>query len=266
MSMTTNKLAGKVALITGASSGIGKATALMFAESGIKVALVARREEKLKALKKELEHTGGAADYYVADVSREDEAKASVAWAVETFGAVDILVNNAGIVRPGTVERQDSQEWRDTFDLNVLAPMYMCQAVLPGMKKRQSGHIVNISSNAAKIPGGASQSSYAASKYAITALSSSLRRETGADGIRVTIIEPGTTETGVAESIPDEKLRQAMEQHMHKATNMQPEDMAAAILYAVSQPERVNVSEIWLTPTKVAETPSPTAGPAQGSN
>ncbi len=248
--MTSNKLAGKVALITGASSGIGRATALLFAEKGIKVALVARREQNLKALKKQIEHHGGSAEFRVADISTEDEAKAAVEWALQTFGVVDILVNNAGIVRPGMIESQDSQEWRDTFDLNVLAPMYMSQGVLPGMKKRQSGHIVNISSNAAKIPGGASQSSYAASKYAITALSSSLRRETAADGIRVTIIEPGTTETDVADSIPDEKFRGAMQEHMHKDINMQPEDMAAAILYAVSQPERVNVSEIWLTPTR----------------
>ena len=251
--MTANRLAGKVALITGASSGIGAATALMLAENGVKVALVARREEKLKALKKEIDHTGGTADFYVADVADEEQAKAAVAWALETFGAVDILVNNAGIVRPGMVASQDSQEWRDTFNLNVLAVMYMCQAVLPGMKQRQSGHIVNISSNAAKIPGGPSQSSYAASKYAITALSSSLRKETAADGLRVTIIEPGTTETDVADSIPDEKFRAAMQQHMHKAINMKPEDMAAAILYAVSQPERVNVSEIWLTPTRQQE-------------
>jgi len=241
---------GKVALITGASSGLGKATALMFSEAGIKVALVARRAELLGALKKEINHIGGTAEFFAADVADEDQAKAAANWALETFGAVDILVNNAGIIRPGKIESQKSQEWRDTFNINVLAVMYMSQALLPTMKNRGSGHIVNVSSNAAKIPGGASQASYAASKYAITALSSSMRRETAADGIRVTIIEPGTTETEVAESIPDEQLRGVLEVHMQNEINMQPEDIAGAILYAVSQPQRVNVSEMWLTPAR----------------
>ena len=246
----TTAIKNKTALITGASSGIGKATALLFSKMGINVALIARRQAMLDELTKEIESIGGTADYFVANIANEDEAKASVEWALQTFGAVDILINNAGIIRPGTIENQDSQEWRDTFDINILAPMYMSQAVLPSMKNQGSGHIVNISSNAAKIPGGASQGSYAASKYAITALSSSLRKETAADGIRVTIVEPGTTETDVAASIDDEKLRSVLETHMHNPINMQPEDIANAIHYAVSQPARVNVNEIWLTPSR----------------
>lgn len=248
--MNTDRLSGKVALITGASSGIGRATALALAERGLKVALVARRSAKLEALKQEIERRGGAAEFFVADVAVEGEAVAAAEWAQSTFGGVDILVNNAGIVRPGHVATQDSQEWRDTFNINLLAPMYMCKALLAGMKSRGSGHIVNISSNAAKIPGGATQSSYAASKYAITAFSSSLRKEVADDGIRVTIVEPGTTETDVAESIPTEEVRSAMHAHIHKETVMKAEDIAAAVYYAVSQPERVNVSEIWLTPTR----------------
>ena len=248
--MNTDRFSGKVALITGASSGIGRATALVLAEKGIKVALVARRRAKLEALKQEIERLGGAAEFFVADVAVESEAFAAAEWAESGLGGVDILVNNAGIVRPGHVATQDSQEWRDTFNINLLAPMYMSKALLAGMKSRGSGHIVNISSNAAKIPGGATQSSYAASKYAITAFSSSLRKEVSDDGIRVTIVEPGTTETDVAESIPTEEVRNAMYAHIHKETVMKAEDIAAAVYYAVSQPERVNVSEIWLTPTR----------------
>ena len=244
-----SNLQGKVALITGASSGIGRATALRFAEEGIKVALVARRENKLQALLKEIDHIGGQGDLFVADVGDEAQAIAACEWAESRFSAVDILVNNAGIIRPGTLAEQDSSEWRDTFNINLLAPMYMCQGVLPGMKQRRAGHIVNISSNAAKIPGGVGQSSYAASKYAITALSSSLRKELASDGIRVTIIEPGTTETDIAESIADEKTRNTMDAWVKQDIAMRAEDMANAILYAVSQPQRVNVSEIWLTPT-----------------
>lgn len=240
----------KVALITGASSGIGEATAILFSQRGIKVALVARREDKLNALVEKIAQAGGEAAAYTANVGNEQEAKSAVQWATETFGTVDILVNNAGIIRPGTVEQQDSQEWRDTFDINLLAPMYMSKALIPGMKKSQTGHIVNISSNAAKIPGGQSQSSYAASKYAITAFSSSLRKEVADDGIRVTVIEPGTTKTDVADSIPDSRTREAMHNHVHKETVMKASDIAEAIYYAVSQPARVNVSEIWITPTR----------------
>lgn len=243
-------LDGKVALITGASSGIGRATALCLAREGVSVALVARRSDQLETLQAEVREAGGRAAYFVADVAREPEARAACQWAEETFGTVDILVNNAGIIRPGTVAEQDSQAWRDTFDINLLAPMYMCQGVLAGMKQRQSGHIVNISSNAARIPGGPGQSSYAASKYGITALSSSLRKELAGDGIRVTIIEPGTTQTDIASSIADEQTRNTLDAWVKQADAMQPEDMANAVLYAVSQPQRVNVNEIWLTPTE----------------
>lgn len=247
---STTATQDKVALITGASSGIGEATALLFAERGIKVALVARREEKLIALAEKITRAGGKAAVYSANVGNEEEARSAAQWATDTFGSVDILINNAGIIRPGTIEQQDSQEWRDTFDINLLAPMYMSKALIPGMKKNQSGHIVNISSNAAKIPGGQSQSSYAASKYAITAFSSSLRKEVADDGIRVTVIEPGTTETDVADSIPDSMTREAMHNHIHKDTVMKASDIAEAIYYAVSQPARVNISEIWITPTR----------------
>ena len=241
---------GKIALVTGASSGIGRATALKFADAGIKVALVARRKELLESLKLEIAELGGTAEIMVADVGEERQAAGACEWALGTFGCVDILVNNAGIVRPGLISEQDPQEWRDTFNINLLAPMYMTQGLLASMKQHGSGHIVNISSNAAKIPGGATQSSYSASKYAMTAFSSSLRKETAEHGIRVTIIEPGATTTDVADSIPDEKTRQMMDTHMRNEVNMQAEDIAAAIYYAISQPARVNVSEIWLTPSR----------------
>jgi NADP-dependent 3-hydroxy acid dehydrogenase YdfG len=248
--MNSDFLANKVALITGASSGIGEATALVLARAGVRVALVARREAQLQDLQKVIAENGGDAAIFVADVGDEAQAFAAAEWAEKTFGAVDILVNNAGIIRPGNVATQSGQEWRDTFNINLLAPMYMSQAVLPGMKAQGAGHIVNISSNAAKIPGGLGQSSYAASKYGITAFSSALRKEVAVDGIRVTVIEPGTTATDVAQSIPDEQSRKFIDAHVHQETAMIPEDIAAAILYAVSQPERVNVNEIWLTPTR----------------
>lgn len=248
--MSKDSLATKVALITGASSGIGEACARILAGAGVRVALVARREAQLLALQQAIVESGGDAEIFVADVGDEAQAFAVVHWANTVFGAVDILINNAGIIRPGNVATQDCQEWRDTFNINLLAPMYMSKAVLPGMKARGTGHIVNISSNAAKIPGGLSQASYSASKYAITAFTSSLRKEVAGNGIRVTVIEPGTTATDVAQSIPDEDRRRLMDAHIHKESVMAAEDIAEAILYALSQPARVNVSEIWLTPTQ----------------
>lgn len=243
----------KIALITGGSSGIGKATAITLARAGCRIGLVARREDKLREVVDDIVREGGEAGLYVADVGKEEDATGAVAWAEATFGAVDILVNNAGIIRPGPIASSDAQGWRDTFDINVLAPMYLARAALPGMQERRRGHIVNISSNAAKRPGAAGNAAYSASKYGVTALSAALRKEVAAYGIRVTVIEPGTTATGVADSIPDEATRARMDTHMHKAGNMQAEDIANAILYAVSQPERVNVEELWLTPTAYAD-------------
>lgn len=240
----------RVALITGASSGIGKATALKFADEGIRVALIARRKDKLEELKSEIENNNGVADYFVADVGCEDESRRITAWAIDTFGQVDILVNNAGILRPGKIESQSCQEWRDTLDINLLAPMYLSQAVIPSMKLRESGHIVNVSSTAAKVALDANLSSYTASKYGITAFSGALRKEVANYGIRVTIIEPGTTETEVAKSIPDEQAREFIDSCVHQEIAMKAEDIAEAIFYAVNQPERVNVNELWLTPTR----------------
>lgn len=242
-------LAGKVVLISGASSGIGKATARQYAQAGASVALVARRIELLKDIVAQIRAEGGSADAFGADVADEQQAVAAVRWAEEVFGRVDILINNAGIIRPGPIATSESQGWRDTFDVNLLAPMYLSQAVLPAMQERGDGHIVMISSNAARIAPSAGNAAYAVSKYGINVLSAALRKEVAASGVRVSVIDPGTTATDIADSIPDEALRQQMDQHLHREGVMEADDIAAAILYATGQPKRVNVDEIWLTPT-----------------
>lgn len=248
--MENVSLKDKVALVSGASSGIGRATALLYAKAGVRMALVARRAEQLQETVRDIRESGGEADFFVADVGREDQAMAAAAWARETFGAVDILVNNAGIIRPGAIASSNPQGWRDTFDVNLLAPMYLSQAVLPDMQERGRGHIVMISSNAARISPAPGNAAYSASKYAINALSGALRKEVAGFDIRVTVIDPGTTETDIADSIPDENLRTWMDEHISRPGVMKAEDIAAAILYATSQPERVNIDEIWLTPTR----------------
>lgn len=242
-------LAGKVVLISGASSGIGKATARQYAQAGASVALVARRIELLKDIVAQIRAEGGSADTFGADVADEQQAVAAVRWAEEAFGRVDILINNAGIIRPGPIATSESQGWRDTFDVNLLAPMYLSQVVLPAMQARGDGHIVMISSNAARIAPSAGNAAYAVSKSGLNVLSAALRKEVAAAGVRVTVIDPGTTATDIADSIPEEALRQQMDQHLHREGVMEADDIAAAILYATGQPKRVNVDEIWLTPT-----------------
>lgn len=243
------EFSGRVALITGASSGIGRATALMLAQNGMNIGLVARRADRLESLKSDIDRMNVMCEYHVADVGMEGGARGAAEWALETFGRVDVLVNNAGILRPGSIESQSYEEWQDTLAINLLAPMCLTQALLPTMKQQGDGHIVNISSNAAKVPLGANLAAYSASKHGITAFSAALRKEVSGHGIRVTIVEPGTTETEVSDSIPDEASRSFIESCIHRETVMLAEDVAAAILYAVSQPVRVNVDEIWLTPT-----------------
>lgn len=239
----------KIVLISGASSGIGRATAEQYARAGATVVLLARRTELLESIAQGIRKAGGAADCFQADVADEQQAIAAVRWAEKTFGRVDILINNAGIIRPGPVATSDSQGWRDTFDINLLAPMYLSQAVLPAMQARGDGHIVMISSNAARIAPSPGNAAYAVSKYGINVLSAALRKEVAATGVRVTVIDPGTTATSISDTIPEESLRQQMEQHLHREGVMAAEDIAAAILYATGQPKRVNVDEIWLTPT-----------------
>lgn len=242
-------LRDKVVLISGASSGIGKAAADLYAQAGAKVALVARRAEQLEEVVRNIRSSGATADCFSADVADEKQAFAAVAWAQHTFGRVDILINNAGIIRPGPIATSDPQGWRDTFNVNLLAPMYLSQAALSGMQERREGHIVMISSNAARIAPSAGNAAYSASKYAINTLAGALRKEVAPLGIRVTVIDPGTTATNIADSIPDEALRDHMDKHLHRQGVMEAIDIAAAILYATGQPKRVNVDEIWLTPT-----------------
>jgi NADP-dependent 3-hydroxy acid dehydrogenase YdfG len=238
----------RVALVTGASSGIGAATAELLARAGALVAAVARRADRLAGLVGRIESAGGRAAAFPADVAKEAEARKVVASVLAQYGRIDILVNSAGIVRPGSVETADPAHWREMIDINLLAAMYLSQAVLPGMRARSDGHIVNVSSTAGRYAG-TRHSGYTASKYAVNAFSETLRQEVAPLGIRVTIVEPGATTTEVGESIPDAGDRAAMIQHVNKQGSMRSEDVGNAIVFALQQPPNVNVREIWLAPT-----------------
>jgi len=238
----------KIALVAGASSGIGAATAEMLAREGVIVAAVARRADRLAALVQRIEAAGGRGAAFSADIAKESEATEVVERIRARYGRVDILVNSAGIVRPGAVESADPAHWREMIDINLLAAMYTSRAVLQDMRPRGDGHIVTVSSTAGRLVG-TRHSGYVASKHAVNAFSEALRQEVAPFGIRVTIVEPGSTATEVADSVPNAEDRAVMSQHINKEGTMQAEDVAGAILYALRQPSNVNVREIWLAPT-----------------
>ncbi|MBD1901320.1 SDR family NAD(P)-dependent oxidoreductase [Trichocoleus sp. DQ-A3] len=242
------KLDGKVAIVTGASAGIGEATAIALAAEGASVVIAARRFDQLNAIADGIAATGGKALPIVADITDETQVQNLVQKANAQFGRVDILVNNAGIALSGNIEGANTSDWRRMIDLNVLGLMYATHAVLPILKAQGSGHIVNISSVAGRTArvgiGG-----YNATKWGVNGFSESLRQEVCKHNIRVTIIEPGMVDTEIDSHITDPIAKQRTEERRKSIIPLQSEDVAAAIVYAVTQPPRVNVNEILIRPT-----------------
>lgn len=243
----SEELKGKVALVTGASSGIGAATAKILAKNGASVVLVARREDRLQQIIKEIEDAGGRAISVVADVADEAQVKNAFDKAQQGLGRLDILVNNAGVMLLGPISGADTEEWRHMVNLNVLGLMYCTHAALPIMQAQKSGHIVNISSVAGRTAR-EGVGVYNATKWAVGAFSESLRQEVSRDRIRVSIIEPGVVETELQTHISDEKMKRQMEEMTRGMQPLQSDDIARTILYAVSQPQHVNVNEILIRP------------------
>lgn len=245
----TEKLAGKVAFVTGASSGIGAATAVALAAEGARVGAVARRADRLKQVVQRITEAGGAAMALVADVTQADQLRQAIDQVHRTFGRLDILVNNAGVMLLGPIAGTDPAEWRQMLDLNVLTVMWACQAVLPLMQAQRGGHIVNISSVAGR-QAKAGYSGYNASKWAVGAFSEALRQEVTGQHIRVTVIEPGIVATELRQHITDPAVRQAQQEGERRITPLRPEDIAAAIVFAVTQPEHVSINELLMRPTE----------------
>lgn len=245
----TQKLTGKVAIITGASSGIGKATAIALAEEGASVAIAARRGDRLNELAQQIEARGGKALPIVTDVTDEAQVNDLIQKTNAVLGRIDILVNNAGIGAPGTIEESNPAEWRRKFDLNVLGVLYATHAVLPIFKAQGVGHVVNLSSVAGRTAR-AGMGVYNATKWGVNALSEALRQEVHKNNIRVTIIEPGLVATEFVDNITDPVAKQNIEARFKAITPLQPEDIARAIAYAVTQPPHVNVNEILIRPTQ----------------
>ena len=241
-------LEGRVALVTGASSGIGDATARTLASAGADVAIAARRHDRLDVLARELEKTGTKVLVLAADLLVEEENRRVVAETEAHFGRLDILVKNAGVMLLSPVDDSSPADWRRMFELNMLAPMVSSQAALDGMRARGGGHIISIASTAGRVAN-PNASGYAASKFGIVAFSESLRREVYKDNIRVTVIEPGVVATELRDHIPHADTKQALDNWAASMRQLQPEDVANAVLYCVTQPAHVNVNEILMRPT-----------------
>jgi NADP-dependent 3-hydroxy acid dehydrogenase YdfG len=244
-----DRLDSKVAIVTGASSGIGEATVRALAAEGAAVVVGARRKERLDELVERVSQDGGNAIAVECDVTDEKQAHNLVQRAVEEFGRIDILVNNAGVMLLSTVSKSLSDQWRQMFEVNVMGLLYATDAAIGHMKEQGSGHLVNISSLAGRKVTRDSSGVYAGTKHAVNAISEGLRQELLEDNIRVTIVGPGAVETELPHHITDEEAREGLSGLM-SLERLQAEDIADAIVYAVTQPERVSVNEILIRPTQ----------------
>ncbi|MFI8379537.1 SDR family oxidoreductase [Leeuwenhoekiella sp. NPDC079379] len=241
-------LQNKIVIVTGASSGIGEATAKTLAKAGANVVLSARRTDRLKELKETIEKEGGKAHVITADVTSKEDWKRVIEETHNTYGKVDILVNNAGLMPLSFIENLKVDEWDKMVDVNIKGVLNGVASVVPDMKESKSGHIINISSVAGRkiMPAGAV---YCATKYAVRALSEGIRLEMGPKyNTKVTSIEPGFVATELTNTITDDDVKDMMSQY-EDLTMLQSQDIADSIYYALTQPGHSSVNEILIRPT-----------------
>ncbi|HTA34690.1 MAG TPA: SDR family NAD(P)-dependent oxidoreductase [Solirubrobacteraceae bacterium] len=240
-------LSARVVAITGASSGIGEATALACARAGAAVALGARRAERIEQLALRIVQEGGRAVALPTDVGDETQARAFVERAHAELGRLDVLVNNAGVMLLGPIEDAPTDEWREMIHANVFGVLYCTHAALPLMRAQGSGHIVNVSSVAGRVAR-AGAGVYNLTKFGVGAFSESLRQEAVPLGVRVTLVEPGAVATELVGHNRPEVLEQ-LAKSFGGVTPMEAEDIANAILYAIGQPQNVSVNEVLIRPS-----------------
>jgi NADP-dependent 3-hydroxy acid dehydrogenase YdfG len=241
-------LEGKVALVTGASSGIGEATAVALAEGGAAVAIGARRRDRLDALAARLRDGGATVLELALDVTDEQACGDAVRRTREELGGLDVLVNNAGVMLLGTIVGADTEDWRRMINTNVLGLMYMTRAAIDGMVEQGSGDIVNVSSVAGRSARKGS-GVYNASKWAVNAFSESLRQEVTGRGVRVSLVEPGAVATELTDHITQPDAKAASVQMYTSMRALQAEDIARAVVYVVTQPPHVAINEVLIRPT-----------------
>src|SRR4051794_10960684 len=240
----------RVAVVTGASSGIGDATAKALAREGYAVALAARREDRINELAEQISGEGGKALAVPTDVGDQSSAAALIQTTKDELGSVDVLVNNAGVMLLGPINGADIEHWQRMVNVNVLGLMYCTHAALPIMQEQGGGHIINVSSVAGRVARFGS-GVYNATKFAVGAFSESLRQECVHYNVRVTIVEPGFVDTELQghneHPLVVENIQKSMEE-IGKV--LEADDIANAIVYAVQQPEHVSINEVLVRPTK----------------
>ena len=247
-----------VAIVTGASSGIGEATALALAAEGAAVALVARRRERIDALAARIAETGAHAVVIEADVTEADAAAHIVERTVAELGRLDVLVNNAGRMLLGRIENAPVEQWREMLDLNVAALMLLSHAALPHLlaaaddNPRHVADIVNVSSVAGRVARLGS-GAYNASKWAVNAFSEALRQEVTGRHVRVGLVEPGAVDTELASHNTDPEVVASMQRRFGSIERLVAEDIAEVITFMVTRPRRAAVNEVLIRPTEQAD-------------
>jgi NADP-dependent 3-hydroxy acid dehydrogenase YdfG len=238
----------KIVVVTGASSGLGEATARLLSARSATVVLGARRADRLQALVKEIKASGGKALSVATDVTQREQVEALVDAAVQTYGRIDVMINNAGLMPQAALERLKVDEWDRMIDVNIRGVLYGIAAALPHMQRQKAGHFINVSSVAGHRVG-PGFAVYAATKYAVRALSEGLRQEVKPYNIRTTVISPGAVATELPNSVTDpdasERIRGFYEQVAVPA-----DSFARVVAFAMSQPEDVDINEILYRPTK----------------
>ena len=244
----SQRLDNRIALVTGASSGIGEATAIALAKAGAKVAIAARRKDRLDELAEKLAKLGADPLVLPADLLDEHEAQRIVSDTEAHYGRLDILVNNAGVMYLEPVADADLGRWRRMLELNVLSLIASTQAALRGMRARREGDIVNIASTAGRVanPNGAA---YSATKFGVVAFSEALRREVYRDHVRVSVVEPGVVATELRDHIGDAAVKDALNAWADSMRQLQAVDVAEAILFCVTRPAHVSINEVLMRPT-----------------
>ena len=243
-----HNIEGKVVVITGASSGLGEATARLLSAQGARVVLGARRIDRLRVLADELSRRGGKALAVPTDVIQCDQVKRLVDAAVQTYGRIDVMINNAGLMPQALLERLKIDEWNRMIDVNIKGVLYGIAAALPHMKRQKAGHFINVSSVAGHRVG-PGFAVYAATKYAVRALSEGLRQEVKPYNIRTTVISPGAVATELPNTVTDPQAAERIRK-FYAEVAIPAESFARAVAFAMSQPEEVDVNEILFRPTR----------------
>jgi NADP-dependent 3-hydroxy acid dehydrogenase YdfG len=239
-------ITGKVAVITGASSGIGEAIAVLLAERGARVVLAARRSDRLANLAARITDGGGEATYATTDVRRREDVDNLVKLACDRYGRLDVFVSNAGIMPISPLDDLRVEDWEEMIDVNIKGVLYGIAAALPVFRRQGFGHFVNIASTAGHktVP---NQSVYSGTKFAVRAISDGLRQEAG-DKLRVTVISPGFVRTNFAERVTNPEVKSQLAESRDRLA-IPPEAIARAVAFAIEQPPDVDVNEIVIRPT-----------------